>query len=141
MFSVHNHEEFMRTAVHAILMKNPSSSKQSSPTLTKNNEEELNTAHTGDPDEKGPFNQSLTSINKEEYLLFVVKKLQTVGLLQSRVNCILGPLLLIDVAQLVILTCVLVFLPLRYSHKFEGLEVAVTFLVNKYLQQLAILQK
>jgi hypothetical protein len=66
---------------------------------------------------------------KEEYLLLVIHKLQTLASLQMEINSVLGPLVLLDVGQLVILSCALSFLPIKFYQNLD-LDSTVTFLGN-----------
>jgi len=68
---------------------------------------------------------------KDEYLILVIQKLQTMASLQAELNNVLGPLIFLNVSQLVILVCALTFLPVKYYNSLD-IHSTIIFVGNGF---------
>lgn len=76
---------------------------------------------------KGNYPKSTTT------LLTAVWDLHCLGKLQTYINAALGPLILIDFAQLVSMTCGMGILPLKYFSQFQKFDALELFFLGTFL--------
>jgi len=54
------------------------------------------------------------NVCQEDYVMFAIRNLQKFSSLQSHINGVIGPLLLVVFGQLVVMTCAMTFLPIIF---------------------------